>query len=185
MNKAAYCLILLMFIVAKSLYADWFDSFIEYRYQPELGKITISDGSVRGEKYVKRFADDQTNFAENNIFVEPKSKQPVVHVRENQIGPHKIKTIITTYAATMTGPGGANWTSTVEVDIDGRKKIDCSIGYYCPDRLSVKEIAIFPEDGIIEILAFNDDGKKVEPALEYQFIENPGVITNYCFKENE
>ena len=71
--------------------------------------------------------------------------------------------------------GGANYTKTISVAIDGKKKVDCNLGDYAPHNdLVVYSIEVFPEDGLVSVFA-SSRGKILEPPFDSQFIENDSV----------
>ena len=71
-----------------------------------------------------------------------------------------------------------DWTRRVTVLVDGRKKLDCSMGDSPDGELFVYGVTIFPEDGTIEVAAVDADGAEVFPPRELEAIDHPGVITD-------
>src|SRR4051812_32183023 len=55
--------------------------YIEYRSQPELGVITIANGSVRGERSVKRLTDRADELAKAGVFACTDEAKRRVHRR--------------------------------------------------------------------------------------------------------
>ncbi len=62
--------------------------------------------------------------------------------------------------------------------IDGRKKIDCTIGSSLDGELLVYAVNIFPEDDTIEVIAVNADGEEVGVDPDVATIDDPRVITD-------
>jgi len=65
----------------------------------------------------------------------------------------------------------------VTVTVDGRKKVDCSIGQSV-EGLFVYGVTIFPEDGTVEVSAVADDGTELLPPEQFESLDEPGVITD-------
>ena len=62
--------------------------------------------------------------------------------------------------------------------VDGRKKVDCSIGYSPDGDVFVSGVVVFPENGTVEVTAFDADGSSLLPPEELEDLENRGVITD-------
>ena len=78
-----------------------------------------------------------------------------------------------------------DWTRRVTVLVDGRKKLDCSVGDSPDGEVFVYGVTIFPEDGTIEVAAVNADGEEVFPPEKLELIDNPGVITDDTLQPDE
>ena len=72
----------------------------------------------------------------------------------------------------------ADWTRRVTVLVDGRKKLDCSLGDSPDGEIFVYGVTIFPDDGTIQVAAVDADGFEVFPPQEFERINDPGVITD-------
>ncbi len=166
--------------VAASAYADSFAGYTQYQYLPKLGQIRINDGLVRGKPYVDMLPSQAKALEKNGIFPEY-AKEQKTYLQRDQIGTHQIDTVLTVYPPTGRGHGGGNYTKNIVISIDGKKKVDCSFGYDAAFQdLIVQEIVIFPEDGLIHILA-SSKGAILELPNDIGFIQNKEVITNESF----
>jgi hypothetical protein len=164
--------------------ADIFHDYIEYRYQPKLGKITILSSFVRSAEYADYVSDDWEELAKENIFVHGAyhTGEKRVFERSNTIGKYKIDTILTLYPPEGPGMGGALPTTYLQVTINGKKKIDCNIGYFPGGNEEVEHIMICPEDDAIFIKAF-DRVKSEKICDRFIAISDPEIVTNEYIKE--
>ncbi len=102
-----------------------------------------------------------------------------VFKRSNTIGKHKIDTALTLYPPVGKGVGGALPRTHLEVKIDGKKKIDCNIGYLPGGGEEVEQIMICPEDNAIFITAYDLYGVKNKGICgQVNFMDDPELITN-------
>ena len=88
------------------------------------------------------------------------------------------RTFDTVVATAPPADGDSGWTRRITVSVDGRKKIDCSIGDSPDGELFVYGVTVFPEDGTIEVAAVAADATEVFPPAEREMNDNPGVITD-------
>ena len=179
MKKIVSILLFLLLIMSHMSYADMFHEYIEYRYQPDLGKITILSSAVRSEKYVDYVSDNWEEVAKKDIFVHGPyfDGEKRVFQRSHTIGKYKIETTLTLYPPSGSGMGGAHATTKVQVTINGKKKIDCNIGSLPGGNQEVSEIMICPEDDFIAIDASNImTGKIICGGCV--FISGETIITN-------
>jgi hypothetical protein len=173
-------LVLALLGLASQARADWFAGYTQYEYLPALGQIRISDGYVRGKPYVEALPDRAQELEKAGVFSEY-GQEKKVYTRRDTIGSHSVETVLTVYPPLGHGYGGANFTKTISITIDGKKKVDCNLGYVAPYRdLTVHSIAVFPEEGLIDVLA-TSGGKIQEPPLAIRFIKDDTVITNESF----
>lgn len=149
--------------------------YIEYRCMPELGHITISDGVVRGRKPVEYLRSRGKELAARGIFPCTDEVRRRTYRRTDVLAGHKFDTLVV-----IVPPAGkeADWTRRVIVLVDGRKKLDCSVGDSPDGEVFVYGVTIFPEDGTIEVAAVDANGEEVFPPRELELIDNPGVITD-------
>jgi hypothetical protein len=150
--------------------------YVEYRSLPELGQITISDGVARGKRTVASVKTKVRELAHRGIYPCVDRKRAHTYRRSDEIEGHKFETTIV-----IAPPEGDeeedDWDRRVTVTVDGRKKVDCSIGQ-SPDGIFVYGVTIYPEDGTVEVSAVADDGTELVPRAEYESLDDPGVITD-------
>lgn len=149
--------------------------YIEYRCMPELGHITISDGIVRGRKPVEYLRSHGKELAARGIFPCIDEQRRRTYRRTDVLGGHKFDTLVLIVPPV---DKDADWTRRVTVLVDGRKKLDCSVGDSPDGEVFVYGVTIFPEDGTIEVAAVDANGDEVFPPEELELIDNPGVITD-------
>lgn len=185
MKKIAI-IIALCFALQQSAAADMYHEYIEYRYQPELGKITILSSLVRGRDSVDYVSDNWKELANENIFVHGAYHigEERVFERSNTIGQYKIDTIMTLYPPAGNGMGGALPVTYLQVMINGTMKIDCNIGYSPGGNEEVEQIMICPGDNIILIKAVNHV-KNARICRGSISIKGPDVITNEYISKAE
>ena len=153
---------------------DWIAEYVEYRCLPDLGLITVSDGVVRGRKPVEHLRANSKALAARGIFGCTDAARRSHH-RTDHVAGHRFETLV---AITPPADEDGDWTRRVTVLVDGRRKVDCSIGSSSDNVLFVYGVTIFPEDGTVEIAAVNADGKEVFPPAEFERIDHAGVITD-------
>ena len=149
--------------------------YIEYRCMPELGHITISDGVVRGRKPVEYLRSHGTELAVRGIFPCTDAQRRRTYRRTEVLGGHKFDTLV---VIVPPAEKDGDWTRRVTVLVDGRKKLDCSVGDSPDGEVFIYGVTIFPEDGTIEVAAVDANGEEVFPPKELELIKNPGVITD-------
>jgi hypothetical protein len=154
---------------------EWVAEYVEYRCVPELGHITISDGIVRGRRAVEYLRSHGKELAARGIFPCTDEQRRRSYRRTDVLGGHRFETLVV-----IAPPDGRDedWTRRVTVLVDGRKKLDCSVGSSADGEVFVYGITIFPEDGTIEVAAVDADGQELFPPRELELIDNPGVITD-------
>jgi hypothetical protein len=153
---------------------EWVAEYVEYRCMPELGHITISDGVVRGKKPVEYLRSHEKELAARGIFP-CAGKRRRAYRRTDEVGGHKFETLVVILPPK---DKDEDWTRRVTVLVDGRKKLDCSIGDSPDGDIYVYGVTIFPEDGTIDVSAVDSDGEEVYPSKELAQISNKGVITD-------
>ena len=150
--------------------------YVEYRYLPELGQITVADGVVRGPKSVASVKSHLRELAHKGIYPCVDRQRRHSYRRSDELEGHRFETVIS-----ITPPAGDDeeddWERRVIVTVDGRKKVDCSIGQ-SPDGLFVYGVTIYPEDGTVEVAAVDDEGTELVPPVEFESLDDPGVITD-------
>ena len=149
--------------------------YIEYRFLPELGQIVINDGIVRGERSVARLEAGAAELANRGIFACTDAEKPHLYRRSDTLDGRKVETLIL-----ITPPADevSDWTRHVVVRVDGRKKVDCSIGYSPDELVLVSGLTIYPEEGTVELSAFDADGGILLPPDEFLDLDHKGVITD-------
>ena len=154
---------------------EWVAEYVEYRCMPELGHITIADGVVRGRKPVEYLRSHAKELAARGIFPCTDRRRRRSYRRVDEVGGHKFETLV---LISPPAEQDADWTRRVTVLVDGRKKLDCSVGDSPDGEVFVYGVTIFPEDGTIEVAAVDADGEEVFPPRELELIDHPGVITD-------
>jgi hypothetical protein len=149
--------------------------YIEYRCLPELGQITISDGVVRGAKAVKRVETSAPELARRGIFACVDRNKPRVYRRTDELDGHRFETVVV-----INPPEDVedDWTRHLTVRVDGRKKVDCSLGSSPEGDVFVYGVTIFPEDGTVEVAAADAEGGELLPPEELEKLDSRGVITD-------
>ncbi len=181
--KIVLYLILIFIFFPSAALADAFANYVEYRSNPLLGSIKITQGLVRGLKYSEYMGNrvNMAKLASNNIFSCEDSK-PHTYIRTAKLDNHIVVTIIEIDPAPGHGYGGALAPEHIKITIDNKTKIDCTFGY-APwlDNLNVKEIAIYPQDGIININANSEHKTSSKDKTLWEamtFINNPIIVTD-------
>ena len=154
---------------------DTVAEYVEYRCVPELGHITVSDGIVRGRKPVQYLRSHGKELAARGIFPCTDERRRRSYRRAEELGGHKFETLV---VIVPPADEESDWTRRVTVLVDGRRKLDCSIGDSPDGSVFVYGVTIFPEDGTIEVAAVDADGQEVFPPRELELIDDPGVITD-------
>ena len=154
---------------------EWAAEFVEYRALPELGQITISDGVVRGRRPVNYLRSHANALAARGIFGCTDRERRRTFRRVDELAGRKFETLI---VITPPDDKDGDWTRRVTVLIDGRRKLDCSVGDSPDGEVFVYGVTIFPDEGTIEVAAVDANGEEVYPPSELEFIDDPGVITD-------
>jgi len=149
--------------------------YIEYRALPELGQVSISDGIVRGAKSVERVKARAAELAKRGVFACVDENKPHVYRRTDAVDGRKIET---TVVINPPADEESDWTRHLTVRVDGHKKVDCSIGYSPEGDVFVSGVVVFPENGTVEVTAFDADGGALLPPEELEDLESRGVITD-------
>jgi hypothetical protein len=156
--------------------------YVEYRCVPDLGHITISDGIVRGRKPVQYLRSHVKELSARGIFPCTDEQRRRSYRRTDEMAGHKFETLV---VIVPPADEESDWTRRVTVLVDGRKKLDCSVGDSPDGEVFVYGVTIFPEDGTIEVAAVDADGQEVYPPRELELIDNPGVITDDTLQPDE
>ena len=149
--------------------------FVEYRFLPDLGQIVISDGLVRGAKAVARLKTRGDELAKRGIFPCVDEDKPRLYRRADELDGRKIETVV---LIKPPADEDSDWTRHVVVRVDGRKKVDCSIGYSPDGEVFISAVSIYPEAGTVEVAASDADGASLLPAEELEQLDHRGVITD-------
>lgn len=156
--------------------------FIEYRSLPELGQITVSDGVVRGRRPVGHLRSHGKELAARGIFPCVDRKQRRSYRRVEEMGGHKFETLV---VIVPPAEKDGDFTRRLTVLVDGRKKVDCSLGNSPDAEIFVYGVTLFPEDGTIEVAAVDADGAELFPPAELERIDRAGVITDDTLQPDE
>ena len=155
--------------------SDLVAEYVEYRFLPDLGQITIADGVVRGERPVKRLSANARQLAGQGIFPCTDTSRARSFRRTDELGGHTFLTVVTLIPP---AEGEEEWTRRATVHVDGRKKVDCSIGNSPDGEVFVYGVTLFPEDGTVQVAAVGSDGVELFPPEELERLDNPGLITD-------
>jgi hypothetical protein len=161
--------------------------YIEYRYQPELGRISISDCFVRGDKSVAHLQKHARDLPAKGIYPCLDDKDAHVYRRSEMAGGRKIDTLLILFPPTGGDEGeeGAYGTQRLIVRVNGRRKIDCTIGTSHDGGVWVSQVNVFPEDGTIEVRAVTGEGEEIVLPEEWESLDDPTVITDDSFFEDD
>ena len=186
MSKIAAMLLCFILGMSNLCHADMYHDYVEYRYQPDLGKITILSSSVRNVKYVDYVSDNWEELAKENIFIHGPRFQRVARTfkRSDTIGEYQIDTALTLYPPVGHGMGGALPITYLKVSVNGKLKIDCNIGYFPGGNEEVSQIMICPEDNAIFVSAFGRVHTKRLCEI-FIYMDGPEIITNEYIKEDK
>ena len=154
---------------------EWVAEYVEYRCMPELGHITVSDGIVRGRKPVEYLRSHGRELAARGIFPCTDTARRRSYRRTDKVAGRTFETLVT-----ITPPADEDraWSRRVTVLVDGRKKVDCSVGDSPDGERFVYGVTIFPEDGTVEVAAVDVDGQELFPPAAFEAIDHAGVITD-------
>lgn len=139
---------LMFFIVVTAVCrADYFVEYVWYRVEPEQSRIVITWEHLRGHKAVDGFVAKKKKYeAEGKFLAHDYGFQKKEFVREEQLDGHTIKTVITIWPPRDLGMGGAVPDAHVTVYFDGRKRIDCPIGFNFDHSVTIPKIVIYTEE---------------------------------------
>ncbi len=175
-----YLLTLFAFLLASpAAHADWIADYFSYRSSADLGQLVIESGRIRGKYNVLRAQKSRDKLAKKNIFV-GSSGSDQSYRRIAKVGAHSIDCTITVHPPLGHGYGGSNYTADLLAIIDGKKKIQCSLGYLAQkNNLHVEKVVIYPEDRFIEVAATAGDRNiHVNPPAKHCLFSDPHVISN-------
>src|SRR3954462_9489227 len=79
--------------------------YIEYRAQPELGRISITDCAVRGAKAVRHLTDHADELAKQGVFVCPDDDRRHVYKRSERMAGRMIDVLIVVEPPPAVDPG--------------------------------------------------------------------------------
>ena len=149
--------------------------FVEYRCLTDLGQISIMDGVVRGEKSVARLEAKAPALERKGVFACVDEDKPHVYRRTDELDGHKFETVVT---INPPADEDEDWTRHLTVKVDGKKKVDCSIGSSPDGGVFVSGVTFFPEGGTVDVIASTADGDELLPPEDFEKLDNPGVITD-------
>jgi len=158
--------------------------YIEYRSQPELGRVTIADCAVRGQRpldYLTKHADE---LEKKGIFPCTDDKQRHIYRRTETVAERKIDTLVVVSPATGDGDDEVPGTQHLIVRVNGHIKVNCTIGTSADGALWVNQVVIHPDDGTLEIRALTDEGEELTLPEDWESLDNPTVITDDSFFED-
>jgi hypothetical protein len=158
--------------------------YIEYRSQPELGRVTIADCAVRGQRpldYLTKHADE---LEKRGIFACTDDKQRHIYRRTETVAERKIDTLVVVSPPTGDGDDEVPGTQQLVVRVNGHIKINCTIGTSADGGLWVSEVVIHADGGTLEIRALTDDGEELTLPEDWESLDNPTVITDDSFFED-
>jgi len=159
--------------------------FFECRSFPELGQIIFSDNAVRGVKRVKYLKEHASLLAEKGIYpCADEAKRHVYH-KSDKIGGRTIESAVVIDPPTHEGDNGDYFTGRLLVNVDGRRKIDCTLGTTADGELCVSKVVIHVDDGTVEIHALSGDGNEMDIPESQESLDDPRVITDQSFYDDE
>jgi hypothetical protein len=162
--------------------ADAVAEYIEYRVQRELGQIVITDNLARGRAPVERLRRLRARFARNNIFGCTDEAAAHTYRRTDTVAGRTFETTISIVPPTADEPD-TDYERRLTVSVDGRAKVDCSIGSSPDGGVFVSAVAIYPEDDLVEIVATDARGTELAAPAESEALGSPGVITDENLEE--
>lgn len=159
--------------------------YFECRALPELGEIIFTDNSVRGAKPVQYMKEHASKLAEKGMYVcADESKRRVYHNSE-KIGDRSIESAIIIDPPTRKGDNGDYFTGRLLVNVNGRRKIDCTIGTTADGELWVSKVVIHVDDGTVEIHALSGDGTEMNVPEAQESLDDPRIITDQSFYDDD
>lgn len=137
----------LLWVVMASCWADYYVEYIWYRAEPDESRVVITWEHLRGSKAIDRFVQNKREHeAKGKFLAHDYGSEKKEFVREEQLGGHLIKTIITIHPHR----GNSTEVASPDVDIvvyfDGIKRVDCPFGYIHRDSVTIPKIVIYSED---------------------------------------
>ena len=159
--------------------------YIEYHYLPELGQVVFSDNAVRGVKSVQSMKEHASALAEKGIYAFADESKRHVYRQSQKSGERTIESAIVIDPPTHEGDNGDFFTARLLVKVDGRKKIDCTIGTTADGELWVNKVVIHVDDGSVEIRALNGDGDELNIPEAEESLDNPRIITDQSFYDDD
>jgi hypothetical protein len=157
--------------------------YVEYRVQPELGQISIVLGSVEGTRTVERVRGSAEALGRKGILI-CAGDEPRAVYRSGTFNGHRIDTLIVAIPPEDPEDPDATWSRWLLMNIDGRPKIECSLGDAGTEaNLFVYGLQIFPEDDLISISATDAEGNELVVPAEACSLEDDTLITNDSFEE--
>lgn len=154
--------------------------YVEYRVQPELGQITVFTGWVRGEKSIGRMEANAKKLLKDGVLA-CTGKEPRVFRRTDKLAGRTIETLITVRPPPETSDA-EEWVQQLVILIDGKKKVDCSLGTVTDDDLIVYGVQLFPEDGTLLVTASDSEGQGLALPENVERLDDPTTITNDAFE---
>jgi hypothetical protein len=152
--------------------ADVTGCYIEYRHIPELGQILITARWAPAERLVRSAAG-----LEGRDLLVCEGDRPKTHERVATEAGHVVRSVVTIYPPLGHGMGGALHTAALQVIIDGKKKVDCTIGSRVPADLEVSSIGVQADEGYVFVQA-SVHGQVTGVPTEYTFLKYPDVLTD-------
>jgi hypothetical protein len=158
--------------------------FFECRSLPELGQIIFSDNAVRGAKRAQYLKAHASLLAEKGIYACADENKRHVYHRSEKIGERTIESAVVIDPPTHEGDNGDYFTGRLLVNVDGRRKIDCTIGTTADGELWVSKVVIHVDDGTVEIHALSGDGNEMDIPESQESLDDPRVITDQSFYDD-
>jgi hypothetical protein len=159
--------------------------FFECRALPELGQVIFSDNAVRGVKRVQYLKDHASALAEKGIYACADEAKRHVYHKSQKVGERTIESAVVITPPTHEGDNGDYFTARLLVNIDGRRKIDCTIGSTADGELWVSKVVIHVDDGSVEIHALGSDGDEMNIPQAQESLDDPSVITDQSFFDDD
>jgi hypothetical protein len=159
--------------------------FFECRSLPDLGQITFTDNAVRGAKRVQYLKEHASALAEKGIYACADEAKRHVYRTSEKVGDRTIESAVIIDPPTNEGDNGDYFTGRLIVKVDGRRKIDCTIGTTADGELWVNKVTIHVEDGTVEIHALSGDGNEMNIPEAQESLDDPRVITDQSFYDDE
>jgi len=145
----------------ESAQAERDGEYFECRALPELGQIIFSDNPVRGPTRVKYLKQHKSELAKKGIYACADESKREVHHETHKIGGRTIESAVVIEPPTHKGDNGDVFTGRLLVNVDGHRKIDCTLGTTADGELWVSKVVIHVDDASVEIYALDGDGDAV------------------------
>jgi hypothetical protein len=159
--------------------------YIEYRYLPELGQLVYSDNTVRGVKSVHNLKVHASLLADRGIYAFADESNRHVYRQSQKVAQRTVESAVVIDPPSREGGDGDNFTARLLVKVDGRKKIDCTIGTTGDGELCVNKVVIHVDDGSVEIRALSGDGNEMSIPEAQESLDDPRVITDQSFYDDD